>query len=161
MLIKVQSTISFDITLNTMLNWEQRTRFNNTLFIAKDFLDFCIWDAIAMIFVTWRVVGLMRIIPEFNTVVLTLSQSSSILATFMFAVVMMNAGIVPMAMGIWGTLFEGYTTFWLCLNSTAMIAYSKGELAYLLDTNPVYSIMFMLIYYFMLIFVMHAGFHMA
>ena len=42
-----------------------------------------------------------------------------------------------------------------------MIAYSKGDLEYLLDTNVMYSFIFILIYYLILIYVMHAGFHMA
>ena len=72
-----------------------------------------------------------------------------------------NIAVVPLAQGIWGTLFIGYITFTDCLNSCAMIAYSKGDLEFLLETNPLYSIMFLAIYYMVLIYVMHSGFHMT
>lgn len=42
-----------------------------------------------------------------------------------------------------------------------MIAYSKGDLEFLLDTNVLYSFLFIFIYYLILIYVMHAGFHMS
>ena len=42
-----------------------------------------------------------------------------------------------------------------------MIAYSKGNYDVLLDTNPLWSMMFIIIYYFIAIFVIHAALHMT
>ena len=40
-----------------------------------------------------------------------------------------------------------------------MIAYSKGNMEILLDINLIWSLIFMLLYYFMAIFLLHAAFH--
>ena len=40
-----------------------------------------------------------------------------------------------------------------------MIAYSKGNLEILLDINLIWSLIFMIMYYFIPIFVLHAAFH--
>ena len=40
-----------------------------------------------------------------------------------------------------------------------MIAYSKGNLEILLDHNMIWSLLFMLTYYVLPIFIMHAAFH--
>ena len=40
-----------------------------------------------------------------------------------------------------------------------MIAYSKGDLDKLLDINIVWSLIFMIMYYAMVIFTLHAAFH--
>jgi hypothetical protein len=45
------------------------------------------------------------------------------------------------------------------MNSLFMIAYSKGDLELLLEINVVWSMIFMLLYYFMGIFLMHSAFH--
>ena len=42
-----------------------------------------------------------------------------------------------------------------------MIAFSKGNLDKLLDYNFIWSALFMLIYYFMGVFILHAAFHMT
>ena len=72
-----------------------------------------------------------------------------------------NVALVPFAQGIWGTQFLGYVGSFDCFNSVAMIAYSKGDLEFLLDTNPLYSMAFLFMYYIMLIYIMHSGFHMT
>ena len=68
--------------------------------------------------------------------------------------------MVPISQAIWGTYLQGYKTFPDACNSIFMIAYSKGDLEQLLNINLTWSLMFMMIYYLVAIFILHAAFHM-
>ena len=80
---------------------------------------------------------------------------------FLGSYLLINIILVPFAQGIYCTHFLGYVAFFDAFNSATMIAYSKGDLEYLLDTNVIYSFIFLFIYYLVLIYIMHSGFHMA
>ena len=45
------------------------------------------------------------------------------------------------------------------LNSVCMLAYSKGELEEILDLNYIWSLNFILCYYIIVLFILHAAFH--
>lgn len=151
----------YEVYIDKLLDHDFRKVFNLSLYVAKNFLDTCILDTIALIFVAYRVIDVLRVFQEFNTIVEGIKQSGAVLTIFLATYLGFNIAVVPLAQGIWGTLFIGYIGFVDCLNSCAMIAYSKGDLEFLLETNPLYSIMFLFIYYMVLIYVMHSGFHMT
>jgi hypothetical protein len=70
-----------------------------------------------------------------------------------------NIALTPLAQSIWGNKLIGYKNFFNALNSVMMIAYSKGNLEILLDINVVWSLIFILMYYLVSIFFLHAAFH--
>lgn len=82
------------------------------------------------------------------------------LATFLAVLIFFNIMLVPLAQSIWGTKLNGYKTFSDARNSVMMIAYSKGNFNEMLDINPLWSMLFVIFYYFMAIFILHAAFHM-
>jgi len=69
--------------------------------------------------------------------------------------------MVPLAQAVWGTYLLGYKTFSDAVVSVFMIAYSKGNLEVLLDLNFIWSLNFMVMYYVMAMFILHAAFHMV
>lgn len=75
--------------------------------------------------------------------------------------IVFNVMLVPLAQAIWGTYLIGYKTVPDTIVSVFMIAYSKGNLEVLLDLNFLWSFNFMIIYYSVAIFVLHAAFHMV
>jgi hypothetical protein len=80
----------------------------------------------------------------------------SIFFTLLFA---FNIIVTPLAQAIWGTYFIGYKTFREAFLSVFMIAYTKGNLDRLLDINFIWSALFLLLYYFVAFFIVHAAFH--
>jgi len=78
---------------------------------------------------------------------------------FLLFLVIFNIAMVPLAQAVWGTQLIGYKTIGDCIVSVFMIAYSKGNLEILLDINLIWSLIFMVMYYFIPIFVLHAAFH--
>ena len=82
------------------------------------------------------------------------------MVTFLAVLVTFNIILIPLAQSIWGTKLKGYKTIADTRNSIMMIAYSKGNYDILLDINPLWSMMFVIIYYFIAIFIIHAAFHM-
>ena len=47
-----------------------------------------------------------------------------------------------------------------CLNSLLMISYSKGNLKILFDINMLWGMVMMILYYVIILFFLHAAFHM-
>ena len=70
-----------------------------------------------------------------------------------------NIAMVPLAQSIWGTKLIGYKDIGSCVNSVFMIAFSKGDLEFLLDINVLWSLIFMTMYYIMNLYLLHAAFH--
>lgn len=116
-------------------------------------------ETIALIFILTKLVDFARIFNRVNVIVLTLNQSVGLLLTFMLLLIIFNIALLPLAQAIWGTYLIGYKTSGDAIVSVFMIAYSKGDLEILLDINFIWSTVFMLMYYFMGIFVLHAAFH--
>jgi hypothetical protein len=79
----------------------------------------------------------------------------------MLFLIVFNFILTPLAQSIWGTYFIGYKTFPDAVVSVFMIAFSKGNLDKLLDYNFIWSALFMIIYYVMGVFILHAAFHMT
>ena len=96
-LLKVQDSFAFLPILPDMLEWENRNQFYQNLYIAKNFLDFCILDTVALLFVAYRVIDILRIVQEVNTIVESLFQSTKILFIFLGAYLMINIILVPFA----------------------------------------------------------------
>ena len=70
-------------------------------------------------------------------------------------------GLVPLAQSIWGIYLFGYKTFEHALTSVFMINYSKGNLNVLQDYNAFWSSIFIFLYYMIIVYLMHAAFHMV
>jgi len=79
----------------------------------------------------------------------------------MGALIIFNLILVPLAQAVWAPYLIGYKGFWDCVNSVFLIAYSKGDLVEILDLNFIWSLIFMVMYYFFSIFILHAAFHMV
>lgn len=77
----------------------------------------------------------------------------------MMTLLSFNLTLTPLANAIWGTYFVGYKTYVDASNSVFMIAYSKGNVDELLDINVYWSSIFIILYYIVAIFIMHAMFH--
>lgn len=78
---------------------------------------------------------------------------------FLVTLISFNLTLTPLANAIWGTYLIGYKTYVDASNSVFMIAYSKGNVDQLLDINVIWSAFFIIIYYMVAIFIMHAMFH--
>lgn len=78
---------------------------------------------------------------------------------FLFVLIAFNLTMTPLANAIWGTYLVGYKTYVDASNSVFMIAYSKGNIDQLLDINVIWSAFFIITYYMIAIFLMHALFH--
>lgn len=78
---------------------------------------------------------------------------------FLGLLIVFNAAMTPLAQAIWGTYLLGYKTFKDAFVSVMMIAYSKGDLEELLDLNLNWAFLFILMYYSVAIFLLHAAFH--
>ena len=90
---------------------------------------------------------------------LTIEQSLQLIGVFLITLLSFNLTLTPLANAIWGTYFVGYKTYVDASNSVFMIAYSKGNVDQLLDINVYWSSIFIIAYYIVAIFIMHAMFH--
>lgn len=108
-----------------------------------------------------KLVDFLRLAERFNKIYLTLLQSIGLLLTFLGFLIIFNIILTPLAQAVWGTYFIGYKTAGDAIVSVFLIAYSKGNLDQLLDYNVVWSCTFLIVYYIMGIFVLHAAFHMT
>lgn len=117
-------------------------------------------ETIGLIFVATKVIDGARLAQRVNVIALSLNESVALMSIFMGFLIMFNCTLVPLAQAIWGTYLIGYKTRMETLNSVFMVAYSKGNLEILLDINFIWSFNFMLIYYVVAIFILHAAFHM-
>lgn len=130
-------------------------------FLARDYRTFSTMETIGLFFVLFKVVDGLRYITRLNVIVMTISYSSDLLSTFIALLVLFNLAMVPLAQAVWGTYLIGYKTFFDAFVSVAMIAYSKGNLEQVLEINLIWSSVFILLYYLMAIFILHAAFHMT
>lgn len=69
--------------------------------------------------------------------------------------------MVPFAMGLWGVFIHGYSSSARAYNSILMIMFAKGAFSELNLYNPQFTFVFLLLYYSVIMFVMHAAFHKA
>ena len=130
-------------------------------FLALNYREFCIMETFGLMAVTMKIIEFGRKAERFNKIYLTLNQSFTLLGIFMTFLIVFNIILTPLAQSIWGTYFIGYKTPGDAIVSVFMIAFSKGNLDKLLDYNIVWSALFMLMYYFMGVFILHAAFHMT
>lgn len=118
-------------------------------------------ETIGLVFIFSKCLDLARLNKTFNTIVLTLGQAGNNMMVFLVVLVFFNIMLIPLAQSIWGTKLKGYKTIADTRNSIMMIAYSKGNYDVLLDINPLWSMLFVIFYYFIAIFILHAAFHMV
>lgn len=159
-LIKVQDGRTFNIDPMKILDYDNRMQYQTLCFISNNFRNYCIMETVGLIFVATKVIDGARLAKRVNVIALTLNESVALLSIFMGFLIIFNIALVPLAQSIWGTYLVGYKTKMETLNSVFMIAYSKGNLEQLLDINFIWSFNFMLIYYVVAIFILHAAFHM-
>ena len=137
---------------------EQQTHYP-LYFLARNFSDFCILETIGMIFLALKIFDGFRVIGRINVIMLTLGASGGLFSVFMAFYIFIQIALVPLAQSIWGTILIGYKTIPDCVNSVLMIAYSKGNLDVLLDINFFWSMIFLVLYYLIILFFLHASFH--
>ena len=116
-------------------------------------------ETIGLIFVATKVLDGARVLQRVNVIVLTLTESVQLMMIFLGGLITFNIALTPLAQAIWGTYLIGYKTKLDTINSVFMIAYSKGDLQEILNINFTWSFNFIIIYYSMVIFVLHAAFH--
>ena len=80
---------------------------------------------------------------------------------FLAAQVVLVSVLVPFAMGLWGVFIHGYSSSERAYNSILMIMFAKGAFSELNLYNPQFTFVFLLLYYSVIMFVMHAAFHKA
>lgn len=85
-------------------------------------------ETIGFVLAFLKVMSFMRIMDAYNSIMLTIELSGTLLVIFMGALMTFNFALVPLAMSIWATQVAGYKTLTDTLNSLFMIAYSKGDL---------------------------------
>lgn len=116
-------------------------------------------ESIGLVFVFLKQVEALRLAEKFNVIVLTIEQSLQLIFIFLSVLIAFNLSMTPLAQGIFGHILLGYKTYVDASNSVFMIAYSKGNVDQLLDINYIWSALFIISYYFISIFLMHALFH--
>lgn len=122
-------------------------------------MNVAIMETISLIFVATKVIDGARLLERFNVIVLTISQSIQLLGIFLSFQILFFVAVVPLAQSIWGTYLIGYKSYMDALNSVCMLAYSKGNLEVILDINYVWSLNFIMMYYIIVLFILHAAFH--
>lgn len=127
--------------------------------MARNFRDFCICETIGLIFVLLKVVDGFRYIQRLNNIVMTVQNSAANIFIFMVIMILFNLVMTPLAQAIWGNQLVGYKTFTDALASVFLIAYSKGNLEKILDINLFWAFIFTLIYYFIILFILHSAMH--
>jgi hypothetical protein len=157
--IKLQDSNTFNINPMELLNDDLRKSNNSLFFIADNFRNFCIMETIGLIFVATKVLDGFRVFQRVNVIVLTLTESVQLMIIFLGGLITFNIALTPLAQAIWGTYLIGYKTVGDTINSVFMIAYSKGDLQEILNINFTWSFNFIIMYYSMVIFVLHAAFH--
>jgi len=78
---------------------------------------------------------------------------------FLIIMIVFNIIMTPLAQAIWGSQLMGYKTFGDALVSVFMLAYSKGNLEQILNINIYWAFVFILIYYIVILFLLHASMH--
>lgn len=151
----------YNINPEEILSYEMRQRHQSLFFVSNNFRTFSILDTLGLVFCLVKIVDGFRLFKGLNVIVLCLTESVNLLTTFLGLLFVFNFTMVPLAQSIWGTYFIGYKTFSDASNSVFMIAYSKGNLEFLLDINLVWSLVFMLLYYMIAVYILHAAFHMV
>ena len=126
--VKLQDSAVFNINPMELMQDELRLKYNSIFFVSLNFRNVCIMETIGLIFVATKVLDGLRVIQRVNVIVLTLTESVNLLVIFMGALLTFNMSLVPLAQSIWGTYLIGYKTPFDCVNSVAMISYSKGDL---------------------------------
>ena len=116
-------------------------------------------ETICLIFILVKVADGIRIFERMNVIVNTLIYSLNLILVFLGLLIVFNLAMVPLAQAIWGTYLIGYKTFPDTVVSVFLIAYSKGNLEDLLELNIFWSLVFMVMYYMIAIFFIHAAFH--
>ena len=116
-------------------------------------------ETICLIFILVKVADGIRIFERMNVIVNTLIYSLNLILVFLGLLIVFNLAMVPLAQAIWGTYLIGYKTFPDTVVSVFLIAYSKGNLEDLLELNIFWSLVFMIMYYMIAIFFIHAAFH--
>ena len=116
-------------------------------------------ETLGLVFILLKIADAARVVDNINVLVLGIYESIDLLLIFLLFLVVINIVLVPLAQAIWGTYLIGYKTFSDAMVSVFMIAYSKGNLEILLEINTFWSLIFMLIYYLLPIFILHAAFH--
>lgn len=117
-------------------------------------------ETIGLLFILVKIVDGARYIQRINVIMMTLISSVNLMVIFLGVLLTFNTTMVPLAQAIWGTSLVGYKSFDYAQTSVLMIAYSKGNLEALLDINFVWSLIFMIMYYSVPLFFLHAAFHM-
>jgi sterol desaturase/sphingolipid hydroxylase (fatty acid hydroxylase superfamily) len=158
--IKMSDADTFNINPALVLQPSIRTNFQSLHFLAVNFRDFCIMEAAGLIFILFKVVDGLRVFSRLNKVVMAIVNSSQMIMIFTAIMILFNVALTPLAQAIWGNYFVGYKTFKDAVNSVFMISFAKGNLEFLLDINVIWSLIFMCMYYSVIVFLLHAAFHM-
>jgi len=158
--LKIQDARAFNVVPSEhYMNAETRNHYYPIYFIGRNFRNYCILETIGLVFVLFKVVDGARLIQRFNVIIMTLIYSTNLMIRFLGLLIVFNAAMTPLAQAIWGTYLLGYKTFKDAFVSVMMIAYSKGDLEELLDLNLKWAFLFILMYYSVAIFLLHAAFH--
>mmetsp|Transcript_19374 Transcript_19374/g.29718 ORF Transcript_19374/g.29718 Transcript_19374/m.29718 type:complete len:245 (-) Transcript_19374:276-1010(-) len=160
-MLKMQDANSFNIDPMLLLKDSMRRKYLSIYFFAVNFRDFTILETIGLIVILVKVVDGLRLMQRLNVIILALIQSTSLLSIFLALLLVFNFTMVPLAQAVWGTYLLGYKSISDAIVSVFTIAYSKGNLEVLLDLNFIWSLNFMVMYYVMAIFILHAAFHMV
>ena len=81
------------------------------------------------------------------------------LMRYLFIMIMILISFVPIAQSLWGTYVFSYKNPQHALNAVLMIMFAKGDFSELTKYTLVLPVIFLVAYYMMILFLMHAAFH--
>ena len=129
--------------------------------MARNFRAQLIFEVISLLFMGRKMLDLFRVIQILNIILVVLKEGLAFISIFMIFFLVAIFGLVPLAQSIWGTYLFGYKTVEHTIGSVLMINYSKGNLEVLQDFNFIWSFIFVFLYYMIIVFFMHAAFHVV
>jgi hypothetical protein len=107
----------------------------------------------------FKILNSLRILRRLNIIASSLLYSSKLMSIFFLGLMTLTLSLVPLAQALWGTNLEGYKSLKDAAMSVLMITYAKGNLDLIIEMNSIWSFLFLLVYYFLVLFFMTAAFH--
>ena len=142
-----------------MLEPEGRVAFTNFSYLVVTYKLQLMVECLAIFLMLCRTIQILRVNREFHLIGVVIDHSGDLMILFLTVNIILITVLVPFAMGLWGIFIPAYSSGGRAYSSILMIMFAKGNFDELSLFNPYFTFVFLLIYYSMIVFIMHAAFH--
>lgn len=156
-MLKIRDATDFNFNSEFVLDESYRETYRPMLAASYTFKKYSSVETISLIFVLFRLVDGLRVLINLNMVIKTLMESIKTLSYFLLIWFLFFYAMTPYAQALWGHRFVGYKTFKDAHLSVMMISFCKGNLNELINLHSPHTIVFMLLYYSIAVFMMNGA----